>query len=75
MKGLQSKGIALKVDVIGAENILRVCRRVHASFSPDILQARAMKGLGTGTHTYTCVCVCVCVCACVRACVRARVCV
>ena len=40
VKGLSSQRTALKVDVIGAKNIL-LCRRVRACFSPDILQAAA----------------------------------
>ena len=31
--------------VIGPENVLCVCRRVSASFSPEIVQAGAVKGL------------------------------
>ena len=41
MKGFSSKHIALKVDVIGPENIL--CARAY--FSPEILQAGAVTGL------------------------------
>ena len=44
MKGLPSKRIALKADVKGPEKCT-VCRRVLASFSPEILQAGAVKGL------------------------------
>ena len=43
VKGFSSKQIALKVDVIGAENMV-FCRHVRASFSPEILQAGAVKG-------------------------------
>ena len=45
MKRFSLKCIALKLDVIGAENILCACRRVRASFSPEVLQAGAVKGL------------------------------
>ena len=34
----------LKVNVTGAENFI-VCRRVRASFGPEILQAGTVKGL------------------------------
>ena len=44
MKGLSSNRIALKVGVIGPERNT-ACRRVRASFSPEMLQARAVKGL------------------------------
>ena len=44
MKGFSLKHIALKADIIGAENIV-FCRHVHASFSTEILQAGAVKGL------------------------------
>ena len=40
MKRSPSKRIELKTDVTGPENIL-----VRASFSPEILQAGAVKGL------------------------------
>ena len=46
-----TKLVALKVDVIGPDNI--VCRRVRASFSPGILQAGAMKGLTSTEATYS----------------------
>ena len=46
MKGLPSKRIALKVDVfIGPEIILFAARRVRVSFSPETVQAGAVKGL------------------------------
>ena len=35
----------MKGDVIGAENVLFAGRRVRAAFSPDILQAGAVKEL------------------------------
>ena len=41
MKGLSAQRIALKVDVIGPENILFA----GIFFSPEILQAGAVKGL------------------------------
>ena len=41
VKGFSSKRLALKVDVIGPENRLFA----GASFSPEILQAGAAKGL------------------------------
>ena len=44
MKGFSSKLTALKVDVIGADNIL-FGRRVPASLSQKMLQTGAMKGL------------------------------
>ena len=45
VKGSPSKSVELEIDVIGPENILFACRRVRASFSPEILQAAAVKGL------------------------------
>ena len=44
MKGSPSKRIALKIDVVGPENIT-VCRRVLSSFSLKIVQAGAVKRL------------------------------
>ena len=44
VKGFSSIREALKVDVMGPEKNT-VCRRVRASFSPEILQAVAVKGL------------------------------
>ena len=44
MKGFSSKHVALKIDVTGPENTL-FCKRVSASFSPEILQAGALRGL------------------------------
>ena len=44
MKGFSSKHIALKVDVIEAANAGK-CRHVLSSFSPEISQAGAVKGL------------------------------
>ena len=44
VKGVSSKLIALKVDVIEPENIL-FCRRLRASFIPEIVEAGAVKGL------------------------------
>ena len=44
MKGSPSKHLAIKIDVNGQEK-KTVCRRVRASFSPEILQAGAVKGL------------------------------
>ena len=43
--------MALKVDVIGPENNYTVCRRVRASFSPEIGQAGAVKGLNAWNET------------------------
>ena len=47
VKGFSSKRIALKVDVFvtGPKNNYTLCRRVPASFSPEILQSGAVKGL------------------------------
>ena len=45
MKGFSPKERELKGDVIGAENVLFAGRRVRAAFSPDILQAGAVKEL------------------------------
>ena len=44
MKGFSSKRIILKVDCYGTGKYT-VCRRVRAYFSPEILQAGAVKGL------------------------------
>ena len=45
MKGISSKNIALKIDVIGLENTCMVCRCIPVSFSLEIVQAGAVKGL------------------------------
>ena len=44
IKGFSSKRIALKVDVLRTGKYT-VCRHVRASFSPEILQAGAVKEL------------------------------
>ena len=44
MKRFSSKHIALKVDCYRT-GVYTVCRRVCASFSPEILQAGTVKGL------------------------------
>ena len=44
VKGFSSKRTALKVDYYRTGRYT-VCRRVCASFSPDVLQAGAVKGL------------------------------
>ena len=49
MKGSPSKLIALKTDVIGTGKYT-VCRRVRASFSPEILQGGEVKGLTDGRN-------------------------
>ena len=49
MKGLSSRGIALKVDVLQDQKIY-CCRHVRAAFSPELLQAGTVKGLST-VHT------------------------
>ena len=36
--------------VTGPEKKYTVCRRVRASFSPEVLQARTVKGLVNGEH-------------------------
>ena len=46
VKGFSSIREALKVDVMGPEKNT-VCRRVRASFSPEMLQAGAVEGLIT----------------------------
>ena len=60
-KGSPSKRITLKVEVIGPENIPFRCyrtgkytvyRRFRASFSPEILQAGALKGLKMALITH-----------------------
>ena len=51
MKGFSSKRIALKVDVIGPENNYTVCRRVRASFSPEVFQIGAVKELNPRNET------------------------
>ena len=51
MKGFSSKRIALKLDVIGPENI---CRRIRASFILEILLAGAVKGLINSSHNDYC---------------------
>ena len=45
MKGFSSKRTALKVDVLQDLKIYCLWARVHASFSPEIVQAPAVKGL------------------------------
>ena len=45
MNAFSSKHIALKVDVIGPENLLFAGRHVRAVFSPEIVQAGAGVGL------------------------------
>ena len=44
MKRFSSKRIALKEDVL-SDRKYTVCRRVRACFSPEVLRARAVKGL------------------------------
>ena len=43
MKGFSSKGIALKTDVLQDRKI--DCRHARASFSLEMLQVEAVKGL------------------------------
>ena len=49
VKQFVSKCIVLKVDLFSDQKYA-VCRRIHASFSPEILQA--VKGLNSWTMTY-----------------------
>ena len=52
MKELSPERIALKVDVIGPENM--VYTHVHASFSPEILHAGSVKGLSGESKVRVC---------------------
>ena len=52
MKGISSKNIVLKIDVIGLENTCMVCRCIRVSFSLEILQAGAVKGLTVDIYKY-----------------------